>query len=103
MAHIGPALPAMGYGTRQVDELRATIAATPCDVVVTGTPIDLRRVLDVDVPIRHATYELHELGHPTLADVLGPVIEHALPERTRTGSPGRARRATADGAPTRAP
>ena len=65
---IGPLLPAMGDGKAQIDELAATIAATPCDVVVTGTPIDLRRIQQVDVPIRHATYELRDMGRPTLAE-----------------------------------
>jgi len=65
----------MGYGKAQIDELAATIAATPCDVVVTGTPIDLRRILQVDVPIRHATYELRDAGRPTLADALEPLLD----------------------------
>ncbi|HEX6257391.1 MAG TPA: hypothetical protein VFZ70_16400 [Euzebyales bacterium] len=79
--HIGALLPAMGYGTRQVDELEATIAATPCDVVVTGTPIDLRRVLDVDVPIRHATYELQDAGRPTLAEAMAPLVDSLAASR----------------------
>jgi predicted GTPase len=73
--HIGALLPAMGYGKAQMDELEATIAATPCDVVVTGTPIDLRNVLDVRVPVRHATYELRDAGSPTLADALRPLLD----------------------------
>jgi len=72
---IGPLLPAMGYGKAQIDELAATIAATPCDVVVTGTPIALRRILQADVPIRHATYELRDAGRPTLADALEPLLD----------------------------
>jgi predicted GTPase len=72
--HIGHVLPAMGYGEEQLRELEATINATPCDVVVTGTPIDLGRLIDTRHPIRHATYELRELGRPTLEDVLEPVI-----------------------------
>ncbi len=75
--HIGSALPAMGYGQAQIDELEATIRAVPCDVVVTGTPIDLHGVLRVDVAVRHATYELSETGPPSLADVLAPFIERA--------------------------
>jgi predicted GTPase len=75
---MGAVLPAMGYGKQQIDELEATIAATPCDVVVTGTPIDLRRVMDIDMPVRHATYELREIGTPTLADVLAPLIDRAV-------------------------
>ena len=72
--HIGHVLPAMGYGDEQLKELEATINATPCDVVVTGTPIDLGRLISVKVPIRHATYELRELGRPNLEDTLLPVL-----------------------------
>jgi predicted GTPase len=75
--HIGNVLPAMGYGDVQLQELEATINATPCDVVVTGTPIDLGRLISVKHPIRHATYELRELGRPNLEDALKPVLEQA--------------------------
>jgi predicted GTPase len=74
---IGAVLPAMGYGDAQLDELRRTIDATPCDVVITGTPMDLARLITVRHPIRHATYTLREVGAPTLVDVLEPVIERA--------------------------
>jgi len=53
-------LPAMGYGGAQVADLAATIEATPCDVVVSGTPIDLGRVLTVSKPVVRARYELRE-------------------------------------------
>jgi predicted GTPase len=66
-------LPAMGYSPDQLAELEATINASGCDVVVTGTPIDLGRLIDSKVPIRHARYELREIGEPTLADVLAPL------------------------------
>jgi predicted GTPase len=75
--HIGHVLPAMGYGAEQLKELEATINAIPCDVVVTGTPIDLGRLISVKHPIRHATYELRELGRPNLEDALKPVLERA--------------------------
>ena len=51
-------LPAMGYGDAQVRDLEETIRRTPCDVVVVGTPIDLRRVLKIDKPAVRARYEL---------------------------------------------
>ena len=54
-------LPAMGYGEQQIRDLEATIRATPADVVVEGTPIDLSRVLKVDKPLAGVTYELEEL------------------------------------------
>ena len=78
---IGLVLPAMGYGDRQIQELRATIDAADCDVVVAGTPIDLRRVVHTTRPVRQARYELLELGHPTLADVLAPVLAAATSGR----------------------
>jgi predicted GTPase len=54
-------LPAMGYGEAQIRELEATINATPADVVVEGTPIDLSRVLSVEKPVANVRYELEEL------------------------------------------
>ena len=68
------ALPAMGYSDEQLADLEATINATPCDVVVTGTPIDISRILRIEHPVRHVRYELEELGKPTLADLLQPLI-----------------------------
>lgn len=75
---IGSVLPAMGYGKEQIDDLEATIAATPCDVVVTGTPIDLGAVLHTEVPVRRATYELRDAGRPTLAEALEPFIDDVI-------------------------
>jgi predicted GTPase len=74
--HIGAVLPAMGYGEEQLADLAATIARTECDVVVTGTPMNLGRLIDIAHPVRHATYELREVGEPTLATVLAPHIAH---------------------------
>ena len=81
--HIGAVLPAMGYGDEQLAELEATINATDCDVVVTGTPIDLGRLIDCRHPIRHARYELQEIGTPTIADVLRPIAGLAALEQHR--------------------
>jgi predicted GTPase len=66
-------LPAMGYSPEQLHELEATINEATCDVVITGTPIDLRRLISSKHPVRHATYELREIGSPTLAEVLAPL------------------------------
>jgi predicted GTPase len=71
---IGMVLPAMGYGELQLHELAETIRAAPCDVVVAGTPIDLARLLgDVGHPIRRVTYELRDVGEPSLTDVIAPL------------------------------
>lgn len=68
--HLGDLLPALGYGKEQIHELEETVNATPCDVVLIGTPIDLRRVLKLNKPAVRAKYELQEIGTPTLEDVL---------------------------------
>jgi len=68
--NIGELLPAMGYGEQQIRDLEATINATDCDVVVVATPVDLKRILKIEKPACRVTYELQEIGKPTLADVL---------------------------------
>ena len=73
--HIGPVLPAMGYGAEQLAELAETINRADCDVVVTGTPADLGRLVDVARPIRHATYDYVEIGEPSLSGILTPMVE----------------------------
>ena len=69
----GPVLPAMGYGDAQIRDLEATVRATPCDVVVIGTPIDLRRLIAFDRPAIRVTYDLAERGKPDLAELLEPL------------------------------
>ncbi len=71
---IGPLLPAMGYNQKQIQELGETINATPCDLVIVATPIDLRRVVAIDKPSDRVRYELQEIGQPTLKETL----RHAL-------------------------
>ena len=66
----GAVLPAMGYGEEQRKDLEDTIANIPADLVLIGTPIDLRRVIDIRQPSQRVRYELQEVGTPTLADIL---------------------------------
>jgi predicted GTPase len=77
-------LPAMGYSDEQLGELEQTINAAECDVVVTGTPIDLGRLIDSRHPIRHVRYELEELGHPTIADVVAPIVAKTARQEVRS-------------------
>ncbi len=67
---IGILLPAMGYGEQQVKDLEETINAVECDAVVIATPIDLNRVCKIDKPTVRVSYDLQEIGKPTIADVL---------------------------------
>jgi predicted GTPase len=68
--HLEKVLPAMGYGEKQVRELAATIERIDCDLIVSGTPIDLNRLFTPKQTMIHVGYELEEIGSPTLQDVL---------------------------------
>jgi predicted GTPase len=79
--HLGPLLPALGYGEKQISELKETIDRTPCDVVVIGTPIDLRRVLAINKPTVRVKYELEVLGPVTLEETLRDIIQRGNREQ----------------------
>ena len=68
--HMTQLLPAMGYGRKQMEELRETIERSDPDLVLIGTPIDLRRVIELDKPALRVTYSLQEIGEPTIAQLL---------------------------------
>jgi len=72
---VGAVLPAMGYSEGQLAEMEKIIDAAEADVVVIGTPIDLRRVIKIDKPAVRVRYDLEVLpDSPTLAEVLAPVL-----------------------------
>jgi predicted GTPase len=68
--NIGVLLPAMGYSDRQIRDLETTINKVPCDVVIIGTPIDLNRIIKIKKPAMRVTYELEEIGEPSLRTIL---------------------------------
>lgn len=68
--HIGPVLPAVGYGAAQVDALRRTLAASDADVVVAATPIDLAALVEIDTPIVRARYDFADGTAPSLGDLV---------------------------------
>jgi predicted GTPase len=67
---IGTLLPAVGYGEKQMAELKQTIDRVECDLVLIATPIDLRRTIHFEKPALRVSYELQEIGKPDLDDVL---------------------------------
>jgi predicted GTPase len=72
---VGAVLPAMGYSEGQLSEMEKIIDAAEVDLVVIGTPIDLRRVIDIHKPAVRVRYDLEVLpGSPSLADILRPVL-----------------------------
>ena len=75
--HIGALLPAMGYGTEQIQELGETINRVNCDLVLIATPVDLTRVISIRQPTCRVTYEFEEIGRPNLQDVLQDILVKA--------------------------
>ncbi|NQV16659.1 GTPase [bacterium] len=80
---IGQILPAMGYGEEQMKDLETTINKIECDAVVIGTPIDLRRIINIEKPSVRVTYKLQEIGSPTLASILNAQVLKELEEAVK--------------------
>ena len=80
---IGQILPAMGYGDEQMKDLETTINKVECDAVVIGTPIDLRRIINIEKPSVRVTYKLQEIGMPTLASILNSKVLQEMDEAVK--------------------
>lgn len=72
--HLGPVLPAMGYGQEQIRDLTETIRRVACEAILIATPVDLRRLIQLPRPGTRVRYELQEIGHPTLEEVLRELL-----------------------------
>ncbi len=70
----GSLLPAMGYGEDQIRDLEETINNVPCDVVIIGTPVDLRRVVKFNKPAIRVRYDLDEITKPDLQDIVNSFL-----------------------------
>ena len=70
------ALPAMGYSQAQLDDLAATIAAVDCDTIIVASPVDLGRLIALPKPHCRARYDLEEIGHPALAEVISDFLRN---------------------------
>ncbi|NLU48229.1 MAG: GTPase [Syntrophomonadaceae bacterium] len=68
--HLSKLLPAMGYGKTQIEELEKTINNSPAELVIIGTPIDLRRIMHLEKPAVRVRYDLEEIGNRELASIL---------------------------------
>ncbi|MGJ8454314.1 cyclic 2,3-diphosphoglycerate synthase [Pseudothermotoga sp. U03pept] len=75
--HLDLILPAMGYGEKQIKELEKTINSSDAELVIIGTPIDLRRVMRLNKDAVRVKYELQEIGKPDLEDVLNNFVSKA--------------------------
>lgn len=66
----GAVLPAMGYGKEQMADLEETINRSPVDMVIIATPIDLGRLININLPSQRVRYELQPIGQPSLSTLL---------------------------------
>ena len=76
--HLAEMIPAMGYSDEQLKELEDAINNTEADVVVSGTPIDLAKLLNVNKPVVRVGYELDEKGEPNLETIIDEFEEKYL-------------------------
>jgi predicted GTPase len=72
--HIWRVLPAVGYGKEQIKDLEETINKAPCDTVLIGTPIDLGKYIKINKPYARVTYDLEEIGKPSLEGIISEFI-----------------------------
>lgn len=63
-------VPALGYSPQQIKDLEDTLNAIPADVILSGTPSNLSRLIRVNKPIAQIRYEIAEMGSYHLRDVL---------------------------------
>ncbi len=72
---IGKVLPAMGYGDQQVKDLEETINGCDCDIVVSATPIDLTRLLNIEKPTLRVRYAYRDNSKPTLGELVKEMLD----------------------------
>ncbi len=77
-AHLAKVVPAMGYGPEQRAALARTLDATPADVIVSGSPLDLARLVPLKKPVVRARYGFAEAGSPGLGDVLETFLQRSV-------------------------
>ena len=77
--HIGPVLPAMGYAPDQVKELRMSIESTPCDMILSATPIDIGRIMTFTKPVKRVYYDIEEEVGSPLEEIVTQFLARIAP------------------------
>jgi predicted GTPase len=81
---VGKALPAMGYSDAQLADLAGTIEAISCETIIVATPVDLARLIPLPKPFCRVRYDLEEIGHPDLAQIVSRFLQKVVEPSTRT-------------------
>ncbi|PIP14545.1 MAG: hypothetical protein COX48_00250 [bacterium (Candidatus Stahlbacteria) CG23_combo_of_CG06-09_8_20_14_all_34_7] len=71
----GAILPAMGYSGKQIADLEKTINKIPCDTIIVATPINLARLIKINKPAVRVSYNLQEIGKPSMTDVINDFLK----------------------------
>lgn len=72
---IGRVLPALGYSTQQLNDLQASINNVDCEVVVLGTPADLKSRLRISKPAFRIRFQGSDAGEPAFSKYLDALFE----------------------------
>lgn len=73
--YMGPVIPSTGYTPEQIKALEETINSIPADVVVSGTPIKLERIINVNKPIIQVRYDVKIIEGPTIEDMINEFLK----------------------------
>jgi predicted GTPase len=73
---VGKALPAMGYSSGQLQDLTVTIDNATCDSIIVATPVDLARLIRLPKPYCRVRYDLDEISHPDLAEIMSSFLHN---------------------------
>jgi predicted GTPase len=82
--HIGHVLPALGYDPGQLMALQTTINAADAELIVSATPVDLARLLQLDKKVVRARYEFADSGEPRLSSIVDAFVERRFGTGRRT-------------------
>lgn len=73
--NLAKVLPAMGYSPKQISELERTVNKADCDAVIIGTPINLRKFININKPSARVTYKLEEKTEPGIEKEVNEIID----------------------------
>jgi len=68
--HLTNVLPAMGYGKKQMSELEETVNNSDAEIVVSGTPIDITRVINPNKEIVRVRYGVGDKTADELKEII---------------------------------
>ncbi|EFN59399.1 hypothetical protein CHLNCDRAFT_33851 [Chlorella variabilis] len=76
--HLGKLIPAMGYYPEQIADLEASINAVPCDTVIIATPMDLRKIINIEKPATVVSYAVQDRDPPFLREEVDKMVKRCF-------------------------